>query len=54
MQKNIGFKFNIDSNEYFASESLINLHEKNIEEYDKQDIVTNIAHGSKNLEEPKK
>ena len=54
MQKNIGFKFNVGSNEYFASESLINLHEKNIEESDKQDIVTNIAHGSKNLEEPKK
>ena len=42
MSKNIEYKFNVGSNDYIAATSLINLNDDNIEESDKQNIVTNI------------
>ena len=40
--KNIESKFNVGSNEDVEYESLLTLNVDNIEESDKQDIVTNI------------
>ena len=42
MSKNIEDRLNVGINEYFAAESLVSLHGENIEEYDKQEITTNI------------
>ena len=42
ISKNIEYQLVVGSNEYVAAASLITLHGDNIEEYDKQDIVTNI------------
>ena len=38
---------NVGSNEYVAAEALLTSHGDNIEEYDKQDIVTNIEFKSR-------
>ena len=42
MSKNIEYELNVVSNEYVTAASLINLYDNKIEEYEKQDIVTNI------------
>ena len=42
MSKNREQQLNIGSNEYVSDEYLITLYGNNIEEYDKQDMVTNI------------
>ena len=42
MQKNIEYTFIVGRNEDVAAASFFTLYEDNIEEYDKQDIVTNI------------
>ena len=47
MSKNIEPKLNVGSNEYVAAEALLTSHGDNIEEYDKQDIVTNIEFESR-------
>ena len=41
-QKYIESQLNIGRNEDVVAESLLNFYYENIEEYDKQDIVTNI------------
>ena len=43
MSKNIKTQLNIGINEDVAAASLLTLHDKNVEEYEKQDIVTNIS-----------
>ena len=40
--RNIESQLNVGSNEDVADASLLNFHGQNIEEYDKQYIVTNI------------
>ena len=42
MSKNIEYQLDVGSNEYVTDASLLNLYGENIEEYDKQDILTNI------------
>ena len=42
MSKNIEYELNVVSNEYVTAASLITLYDNKIEEYEKQDIVTNI------------
>ena len=42
MSKNTESHLNVGSNEYVTSASLLTFHDDKIEEYDKQDIVTNI------------
>ena len=42
MSKNTESKFNVGSNKYVADASFLNFHDDNIEESDKQYIVTNI------------
>ena len=42
MSKNKYSRFVVSSNEDVAAVSLLNFHEPNIEDYEKQDIVSNI------------
>ena len=42
MSKDIEYQLNVASNEDVAAASLLNLHDDNIGESEKQDIVTNI------------
>ena len=42
MSKHIEYQMNVGSNEDVVAASLISLYGRNIEEYEKQEIVTNI------------